>query len=90
MTAAELAKATDTTSDMCVNGCARRRRPDFVEYDAGDGQVFDDRGAGGGAGHEGSPFYFLGAIEVAVAMMQSRAADSGSVPDRQGRGLART
>jgi SAM-dependent methyltransferase len=71
MTSEDLAKATKTNERYVREWLCSQAASGFVEYDAAGGKFSMSEEQAAALAHEGSPVYFLGAIELAVAMMKS-------------------
>jgi hypothetical protein len=71
MSPAELATATSTNERYVREWLCAQAASGFVEYDAASQKFSMTEEKAAALAHEGSPVYFLGAIEVAVAMMKS-------------------
>jgi SAM-dependent methyltransferase len=71
MTPGELAAATKTDERYVREWLCSQAASEFVEYDAATQKFSMTEEKAAALAHEGSPVYFLGAIEVAVAMMKS-------------------
>jgi 2-polyprenyl-3-methyl-5-hydroxy-6-metoxy-1,4-benzoquinol methylase len=71
MTAAHLAKATDTKERYVREWLCAQAASGFVEHEDKTGRFFMNPEQAAALGVAESPFYFLGAIEVAVAMMKA-------------------
>jgi SAM-dependent methyltransferase len=71
MSPAELAAATNTNERYVREWLCSQAASEFVEYDSASGKFSMTEEKAAALAHEGSPVYFLGAIEVAVAMMNS-------------------
>ena len=68
--AAELANKTSTNERYVHEWLCSQAASGFVEYDAAAGRFSMTEEQAAALGTEGGPFYFLGAIEVAVAMVR--------------------
>jgi 2-polyprenyl-3-methyl-5-hydroxy-6-metoxy-1,4-benzoquinol methylase len=71
MNSAELAAATGTNERYVREWLCAQAASGFIEYDAGLKKFSMSPEQAAALGVEESPFYFLGAIEVAVAMMKA-------------------
>jgi hypothetical protein len=71
MSPSELATATNTNERYVREWLCSQAASEFVEYDSASGKFSTTEEKAAALAHEGSPVYFLGAIEVAVAMMNS-------------------
>ncbi len=71
MTAADVAKATSTHERYVQEWLCAQAASGFIEYDAAANKFFMTPEQAVALGIEGSPFYFLGAVEMAVAMMRA-------------------
>jgi len=71
MNAAEVAKATNTNERYVQEWLCSSAASGFVEYDAASDKFFMTEEQAVALGIEGSPFYFIGAVGVAVAMVKS-------------------
>ena len=71
MSPAELAGATNTHERYVREWLCSQAASGYVEYDAATQKFSMTEEKAAALAHEGSPVYFLGAIEVAVAMMKS-------------------
>lgn len=71
MSPAELAAATETNERYVREWLCSQAASEFVEYDAANQKFSMTEEKAAALAHEGSPVYFLGALEVAVAMMKS-------------------
>jgi SAM-dependent methyltransferase len=71
MNAAELSKATSTNERYVHEWLCAQAASGFIEYDAAADKFFMTEEQAVALGIEGSPFYFLGAVEMAVAMMRA-------------------
>ncbi len=71
MTAADVAKATKTNERYVHEWLCAQAASGFVEYDPASDKFFMTEEQAAALGVEGSPFYFLGAVEMAVAMMRA-------------------
>ena len=71
MTPAELANATETHERYVREWLCAQAASGFVDYDAQTGRFSMNPEQAVALGIEDSPFYFLGAVEVAVAMMKA-------------------
>ena len=71
MSPGELAAATNTNERYVREWLCSQAASEFVEYDSASGKFSMTEEKAAALAHEGSPVYFLGAIEVAVAMMNS-------------------
>jgi SAM-dependent methyltransferase len=71
MSPADLAKATNTNERYVREWLCSQAASSFVEYDPATGNFSMTEEKAAALAHEGSPVYFLGAIELAVAMMKS-------------------
>jgi 2-polyprenyl-3-methyl-5-hydroxy-6-metoxy-1,4-benzoquinol methylase len=71
MSSAELAKATGTHERYVREWLSGQAASGFIEYDAASGKFSMTEEQAAALGIEESPFYFLGAVEVAVAMMKA-------------------
>ncbi len=71
MTPAELAKATDTHERYVREWLCAQAASGFVEYDSQSAKFSMTPEQAAALGLEESPFYFLGAVEVAIAMMKA-------------------
>ncbi len=71
MSPAELAAATNTNERYVREWLCSQAASEFVEYDPATQKFSMTEEKAAALAHEGSPVYFLGAIEVAVAMMKS-------------------
>jgi 2-polyprenyl-3-methyl-5-hydroxy-6-metoxy-1,4-benzoquinol methylase len=71
MNAEELAKATSTHARYVQEWLCASAASGFIEYDAAADKFFMTEEQAAALGIEGSPFYFLGAVEMAVAMMRA-------------------
>lgn len=71
MSPGELAAATKTNERYVREWLCSQAASQFVEYDAATGKFSMTEEKAAALAHEGSPVYFLGAIELAVAMMKS-------------------
>jgi len=69
--AAELAAATGTNERYVHEWLCAQAASGFVEYDSAKAKFFMTPEQAAALGAEESPFYFLGAVEVAVAMMKA-------------------
>ena len=88
MTAADLAKATETNERYVHEWLCSQAASGFIDYDAASGKFSMNPEQAVALGIEESPFYFLGAIEVALAMIRDEPAHPGSFPQREGRRMA--
>lgn len=70
VTAAELASKTSTDERYVQEWLCAQAASGFVEYDAGADRFSMTEEQAAALGTEGGPFYFLGAIELAVAMVR--------------------
>ena len=68
--AAELAAKTNTDKRYVHEWLCSQAASGFVQYDGGTGRFSMTEEQSAALGSEGGPFYFLGAIEVAVAMIR--------------------
>ncbi len=68
--AAELARKTKTDERYVREWLCAQAASGFVEYDSGTGQFSMTEEQAAALGAEGGPFYFLGAIDIAVAMIR--------------------
>lgn len=71
MTPAELAQATNTHERYVREWLSAQAASGFVEYDSATKKFSMTEEQGAALGVEESPFYFLGAVEVAVAMLRA-------------------
>ena len=71
MTPGELATATGTHERYVREWLCGQAASGFVEYDAASGKFSMTEEQAAALGLEESPFYFLGAVEVAIAMMRA-------------------
>ena len=71
MTPGELAAATKTNERYVREWLCSQAASEFVEYDAATQEFSMTEEKAAALAHEGSPVYFLGAVELAVAMMKS-------------------
>ncbi len=71
MSPAELASATNTNERYVREWLCAQGASGFVEYNPGNGKFSMTPEQAAALGMEESPFYFLGAIELAVAMMRA-------------------
>src|SRR5580658_233386 len=71
MSPGELAAATDTNERYVREWLCAQAASGFVEYDAAAQKFSMTEEKAAALAHEGSPVYFLGAVELAVAMMKS-------------------
>jgi 2-polyprenyl-3-methyl-5-hydroxy-6-metoxy-1,4-benzoquinol methylase len=71
MNAEELAKATNTNARYVQEWLCASAASGFIEYDAAADRFFMTEEQAVALGVEGSPFYFLGAVEMTVAMMRA-------------------
>ena len=71
MTPADLAKATNTHERYVREWLCSQAASGFVEYDSESQKFSMTEEQGAALGFEESPFYFLGAVEVAIAMMKA-------------------
>lgn len=71
MTAADVAKATNTHERYLQEWLCAQAASGFVEYDAAADKFHMTEEQAVALGIEGSPFYFLGAVEMTVAMMRA-------------------
>jgi SAM-dependent methyltransferase len=71
MTAADLAKATDTKERYVREWLCAQAASGFVDHDEETGRFSMNPEQAAALGVAESPFYFLGAIEVAVAMIKA-------------------
>jgi hypothetical protein len=71
MNAEELAKATNTHARYVQEWLCASAASGFIEYDAAADKFFMTEEQAAALGVEGSPFYFLGAIEMALAMIRA-------------------
>src|SRR5579885_524918 len=69
--AAELTAATGTNERYVHEWLCAQAASGFVEYDSAKAKFFMTPEQAAALGAEESPFYFLGAVEVAVAMMKA-------------------
>ena len=69
-TPAEVAAATETHERYTREWLASQAASGFVNYDAGTGKFSMSAEQAAALGDESSPFYFLGAVEVALAMIR--------------------
>ncbi len=67
----ELAAATKTNERYIREWLCSQAASEFVEYDAATQKFSMTEEKAAALAHEGSPVYFLGAVELAVAMMKS-------------------
>jgi SAM-dependent methyltransferase len=74
MTPAELAKATGTFERYVYEWLAAQAASGFVDYDMATGRFSMNPEQVAALGDENSPFYFLGAVEVALAMIRDEPA----------------
>jgi len=74
MTAADLAKATETNERYVHEWLCSQAASGFIDYDAASGKFSMNPEQAVALGIEESPFYFLGAIEVALAMIRDEPA----------------
>src|SRR5215471_10761124 len=65
----ELAKATSTNERYVREWLCAQAASGFVEYEPASGKFSMNPEQAAALGHEESPFYFLGAVETALAMM---------------------
>jgi SAM-dependent methyltransferase len=72
MTPAEVAKATETNERYVREWLCAQAASGFVEYDAASGKFSMTPEQAVALGIENSPVYFLGAVEVAVAMIRDQ------------------
>ena len=71
MSPGELALATETNERYVREWLCSQAASGFVEYDAATRNFSMTEEKAAALAHEGSPVYFLGAVELAVAMMKS-------------------
>jgi SAM-dependent methyltransferase len=71
MSPGELAAATNTNERYVREWLCSQAASGFVEYDAATSKFSMTEEKAAALAHEGSPVYFLGAVDVAVAMMKS-------------------
>jgi SAM-dependent methyltransferase len=71
MSPGELAAATRTNERYVCEWLCSQAASEFVEYDASTEKFSMTEEKAAALAHEGSPVYFLGAVELAVAMMKS-------------------
>jgi SAM-dependent methyltransferase len=71
MSPGELAAATGTNERYVREWLCSQAASEFVEYDAVTQKFSMTEEKAAALAHEGSPVYFLGAVELAVAMMKS-------------------
>jgi 2-polyprenyl-3-methyl-5-hydroxy-6-metoxy-1,4-benzoquinol methylase len=71
MNAGELAKATNTHARYVQEWLCASAASGFIEYDAAADRFFMTEEQAVALGIEDSPFYFLGAVEMTVAMMRA-------------------
>jgi SAM-dependent methyltransferase len=71
MTSSELAAATSTNERYVREWLCAQAASGFVEYDAAAQKFFMTEEKAAALAHAGSPVYFLGAVDLAVAMMRS-------------------
>src|SRR5580704_6447725 len=71
MNAEELAKATNTNARYVQEWLCASAASGFIEYDPAADRFFMTEEQAVALGVEGSPFYFLGAVEMTVAMMRA-------------------
>ncbi len=71
MTSSELAAATSTNERYVREWLCAQAASGFVEYDAASQKFFMTEEKAAALAHAGSPVYFLGAVDLAVAMMRS-------------------
>jgi SAM-dependent methyltransferase len=85
MTPAELAEATSTHERYVREWMCAQAASGFMEYDAATGKFHMTEEQSAALGIPESPFYFLGAVEVAVSMMK----DEPKIVDafRSGKGV---
>ncbi len=69
MNAAEVAKATSTHERYVQEWLCAQAASGFIEYDAAADKFHMTPEQAAALGQEGSPFYFLGAVEMTVAMI---------------------
>src|SRR5579862_2731397 len=70
MTPAELAAKTETHERYVREWLASQAASGFVDYDGATGRFSMNPEQNAALGNEDSPFYFLGAVEVALAMIR--------------------
>lgn len=71
MAPADLAKATNTNERYVQEWLCSQAASGFVEYDAASGKFSMTEEKALALAHENSPVYFVGAVEVALAMIRS-------------------
>jgi len=71
MSPGELAAATNTNERYVREWLCSQAASGFIDYDAADGKFSMTEEKAAALAHEGSPVYFLGAVDLAVAMMKS-------------------
>jgi 2-polyprenyl-3-methyl-5-hydroxy-6-metoxy-1,4-benzoquinol methylase len=71
MNAAELAKATDTNERYVQEWLCSQAASGYIQYDAAADKFQMTEEQAVALGIEGSPFYFIGAVEMAVAMQRA-------------------
>ena len=71
MNAADLAKATSTNERYVHEWLCAQAASGFIEYDAAADKFSMTEEQAVALGIEGSPFYFIGAVEMTVAMMRA-------------------
>lgn len=74
MSSAELAAATETNERYVREWLASQAASGFVDYDALTGKFRMNAEQAAALGNEASPFYFLGALEVMLAMIRDEPA----------------
>lgn len=71
MSAAELATATETNERYVREWLCAQAASGFIEYDPATQKFFMTEEKAAALAHAGSPVYFLGAVDLAVAMIRS-------------------
>jgi 2-polyprenyl-3-methyl-5-hydroxy-6-metoxy-1,4-benzoquinol methylase len=71
MNAADVAKATETNERYVQEWLCAQAASGFIEYDAAADKFHMTEEQAVALGIEGSPFYFIGAVEMAVAMQRA-------------------
>lgn len=71
MSPGELAKATETNERYVREWLCAQAASGFVEYDSATQKFFMTEEKAAALAHAGSPVYFLGAVDLAVAMIRS-------------------
>ncbi len=74
MTAADLAKDTNTNERYVHEWLCAQAASGFVDYDAASGKFSMNAEQAIALGNEDSPFYFMGAVEVALSVIRDEPA----------------